>query len=89
MQSLQKTSLGLSRAAFAAQKAVPVMAAPARQNSVLRSLYRTVFKRNITYVTYIFAGAVVLEAVYGTVFDGLWRSINKGVSFCRIRNNSF
>lgn len=43
-----------------------------------------VFKRNLTYATYILGGAIVLEGVYGTVTDGFWNSVNKGVSAVNI-----
>lgn len=41
--------------------------------------YNLVFKRNVTYITYIVTGAVVLEVVYGKVTDGFWNSVNNGV----------
>ena len=43
-------------------------------------LYNLVFKRNVTYVSYIFAGAIMLEVAFGGVTDGIWNGMNKGVS---------
>ena len=43
-------------------------------------LYNLVFKRNVTYVSYIFAGAIMLEVAFGGVMDGIWNGMNKGVS---------
>jgi hypothetical protein len=44
-------------------------------------LYNNVWRKsNIFYLTYIFAGCVVLEAVYGFATNALWESANRGVS---------
>jgi hypothetical protein len=44
----------------------------------LGTLYKTVFKRNITYVTYVMVGAVVAESVWGKTFDAMWSASNQG-----------
>jgi len=46
-------------------------------------VYNLVFKRNLTYITYVVVGAITLEVVYGAVTDGFWGSVNKGVRGCR------
>ena len=44
-------------------------------------LYNNVWRKsNIFYVTYIFAGCVVIEAVYGTLTNAIWESANRNVS---------
>lgn len=58
------------------QAALPVRAA---SSAASNPVTRTILSSNVTYVSYIFVGAVVLEAVYGTVTEGIWNSINKGV----------
>jgi hypothetical protein len=42
--------------------------------------YQFIFKRNVTYIAYIVAGAVVLEGVFGTVSKSFWDAKNAGVS---------
>jgi hypothetical protein len=39
-----------------------------------------VFKRNLTYATYILVGAIGLELVYGKATDAFWAASNSGVS---------
>eukprot|EP00638_Chattonella_subsalsa_P006208 CAMPEP_0117755682 /NCGR_PEP_ID=MMETSP0947-20121206/13597_1 /TAXON_ID=44440 /ORGANISM="Chattonella subsalsa, Strain CCMP2191" /LENGTH=66 /DNA_ID=CAMNT_0005575063 /DNA_START=179 /DNA_END=382 /DNA_ORIENTATION=+ len=41
-------------------------------------MYNTVWKSNITYITYILAGCVALEVVYGKTTDFIWETANKG-----------
>lgn len=38
------------------------------------------FKRNLTYATYILVGAIGLELVYGKATDAFWAASNSGVS---------
>ncbi len=57
-----------------------------RQASTVGSVaYNTLFRRNATYATYIFGGAIILEAVYGNVLEGMWATVNKGVSLKKER----
>lgn len=62
------------------------MAGPARPistaagNNVYRTLYQSVFKSNIAYLTYVFAGAIALEWVYSKGIDTAWEISNSGVS---------
>ena len=44
-------------------------------------LGKTLFRGNVTYVSYIVAGCVVAEAIYGTVLDGFWNARNHGRTF--------
>jgi Trk-type K+ transport system membrane component len=46
----------------------------------VHALYKTVFRSNIGYMTYIFVGAIALEYVYTSAIDGLWNGFNSGVS---------
>lgn len=64
------------------QRTLPVARVHARQSStVARFLYNNVWRKsNAMYITYILAGCVALEFVYGGVTDYLWNSANKGVS---------
>lgn len=47
--------------------------------STLKTLYSTVFKSNITYLTYVFVGAIALEFVYSNAVDTAWEVANRGV----------
>lgn len=49
--------------------------------SALATAYSAIGASNVTYVSYIVGGVIVLEAVYGTVTDGIWSSMNKGRTF--------
>lgn len=48
-------------------------------NNVYRTLYQNVFKSNIAYLTYVFAGAIALEWVYSKGIDTAWEISNSGV----------
>lgn len=68
--------------------AIPRVAAavPARSASSMGSnFYRYVARSNVTYVSYIIGGAILLEAIYGKTLDGLWNGLNSGVRICRPR----
>jgi hypothetical protein len=54
-------------------------ASTASSSTVGSTVYNVLFRRNVTYATYIFGGAIVLEAVYGNVLEGTWAALNKGV----------
>lgn len=60
-------------------------AAPARPistaggNNLYRTLYQNIFKSNIAYLTYVFAGAIALEWVYSKGIDTAWAISNRGV----------
>ena len=60
--------------------AASASAASPATGGVANLLGKTLFRGNVTYLSYIFGGAVVLELVYGTVLDGLWNGLNRGVS---------
>ena len=42
--------------------------------------FSIVSKRNITYISYIVVGAIVLEVAFGSVMDKAWLAMNGGVS---------
>jgi hypothetical protein len=48
--------------------------------STLKTLYSTVFRSNITYLTYVFVGAIALDTVYSKGVDTAWEIANSGVS---------
>mmetsp|Transcript_10265 Transcript_10265/g.14568 ORF Transcript_10265/g.14568 Transcript_10265/m.14568 type:complete len:104 (-) Transcript_10265:128-439(-) len=52
-----------------------------RPSSTLHKAYEHIFKKNITYVTYIVGGCVILELLYGKLIDNIWDSVNKGKQF--------
>lgn len=78
MQRVAARALAVPRAVSAATAASAAVA-PARAMSTAGTAYKLVFRRNVTYISYIIGGAIVLEAVYGTVTDGIWNSLNAGV----------
>lgn len=55
------------------------MSTAAAGNNVYRTLYQNVFKSNIAYLTYVFAGAIALEWVYSKGIDAAWEISNSGV----------
>jgi len=70
-----------ARATSQLSRSLPASAVQARSLSVPRFLYNNVWRKsNAMYITYILAGCVVLEGVYGGVTNYLWESANKGVS---------
>jgi len=48
--------------------------------SIYKTLYSTIFRSNIAYLTYIIGGAIVLEYVYSGAIDAAWSAANRGVS---------
>jgi len=80
---MQRATLTASRVASAAAKAAPACSAAssrAASTSLSSTAYNVVFKRNVTYISYIVVGAVVLDAAYGSTLDSLWSAKNRGVS---------
>ena len=55
--------------------------ASAASPSPAQVLGKTLFRSNVTYVSYIFAGCIVAEAIYGTVLDGVWNTMNRGRTY--------
>lgn len=51
-------------------------------NSIPHQLYQNVWKKsNVFYITYIVAGCVIGEAIYGSVTNFIWDSVNYGVTY--------
>ena len=51
-------------------------------NGIPRMLMQNVWRKSTgLYVTYIVAGCVVVETVYGGLTSTLWNLTNRGVSF--------
>jgi len=48
-------------------------------NGISSAAYNLVFRRNITYATYIFGGALIMELTFGSIMDNIWNTMNKGV----------
>jgi hypothetical protein len=74
---------------FRALRAVPVKKVAAQRNvaGLSEALYNNLWKKsNISYITYIVTGCVVLEAVYGKVTNFIWESYNYGVSLLFFSN---
>jgi hypothetical protein len=62
---------------------------PAKKMSISKKLYENVWgKSTIFYISYVLAGAVVLEAVYGGVTNYIWESVNYGVRKFRLISSS-
>ena len=52
----------------------------AHASSLPTFLYNNVWRKsNVFYVTYIFAGCVLLELVYGSLTNIVWETANRGV----------
>ena len=46
---------------------------------VSKFLYHKVWRKsNIIYVTYVIAGAMVFEVLFGSTVEGLWKMSNRG-----------
>ncbi len=80
------TAAAVPRTAFfaagAPASAAPAGARAASTSSTLGNLaYQLVFKRNVVYVSVVFFGAIVFDAVFGSVMKGAWRSMNHGRLF--------
>ena len=56
-------------------------ASSASSSGVASLLGKTIFRGNLTYVTYILGGCIILEGIYGTVLDGFWNSVNHGRTY--------
>lgn len=82
MQRAVLTTARLAGGLVASPAAIPAASARAASTKAASSLYKFVFSRNITYAAYIVSGAIVLETFYGSTLDGLWNTMNKGVSCC-------
>jgi hypothetical protein len=55
--------------------------ASSSSSSLATMLYENVWRKsNVFYVTYIAAGCVILEVIYGSATNFLWESANRGVS---------
>eukprot|EP00635_Sarcinochrysidales_sp_CCMP3193_P003976 CAMPEP_0118892566 /NCGR_PEP_ID=MMETSP1166-20130328/2117_1 /TAXON_ID=1104430 /ORGANISM="Chrysoreinhardia sp, Strain CCMP3193" /LENGTH=95 /DNA_ID=CAMNT_0006831305 /DNA_START=86 /DNA_END=373 /DNA_ORIENTATION=+ len=62
-----------------ARARLPVMVARRRMaTSYVDSFYKTALKSNLSHVTFVVAGAIVFEALYGYGTEALWDSMNKG-----------
>jgi hypothetical protein len=61
--------------------ATPSASSSSSSSGVASFLGKTIFRGNLTYVTYILGGCIILEGIYGTVLDGFWNSVNHGRTF--------
>lgn len=69
-----------SRLVSAAPRGVRAMSTAAGGRTAGSLFYNLVAKRNVTYITYVLTGSVVLGAVYGDATEAFWNAANKGVS---------
>jgi hypothetical protein len=75
---IRKSLPQVGRAAFRQQNAKMSGGLP-------HALYNNVWKKsNVSYLTYIVVGCVVVEAVYGSVTNYIWDTYNYGVSDCEL-----
>lgn len=85
-----------ARLGVAARAATPVMrtavvpsraAAPVRSytgrapDGVLEQMYHVLLKKNVNFIMFILAGAVVMETVYGGIGNSLWTAVNYGKTY--------
>ncbi|EWM27589.1 ubiquinol cytochrome c reductase subunit qcr9 [Nannochloropsis gaditana] len=59
-------------------------ASPGGSGAFVHTLYRNVFRSNIAYLTYVFAGAIVVEWVYSKGIDTAWEISNRGKLFHQV-----
>lgn len=50
-----------------------------RPMSTMDKFYKTALKSNISHVTFVVAGAIVFEVIYGYGTEALWEKTNQGV----------
>ena len=69
-------------ATTSARFARPAMAVAQKRNlSVPNMMMNTVWRKSTgMYITYIVAGCIVLEGIYGGVTTTIWNTMNHGVS---------
>lgn len=69
---------------FRTLRSLPIKRVTAQRNvaGLSEALYNGLWKKsNITYITYIVTGCVVLEVLYGKLTTFVWDSYNYGVSY--------
>ena len=83
MQSLRRGATGLAGVGMKSGAAARAASSSATAVGGLpRALYNNVWRKsNILYITYIVAGCVVIEVVYGSATNAIWEGRNKGVRF--------
>jgi hypothetical protein len=53
-------------------------------------LYQTIWRKsNILYITYVVAGCIVLEGVYGFATTSIWNTLNSGKLYHQIDWSKF
>ena len=67
-----------------------VRSASSAAAGVPQQLYQNVWRKsNILYVTYIVAGCVAIEILYGGLTNGIWDAANKGKLYKQIDWSKF
>ena len=79
---MQRAALFTARRACQAAPNCVAAGSRAASNSAAGTLYNVVFKKNVTYISYILVGAIVLDSIYGSTLDGVFNGINSGVRTC-------
>ena len=62
-----------------ARVATRPLAAPARRPMSYDAFYKSALKSNMSQVTFVVAGAVIFEVVYGMGTEAMWSRANEGV----------
>ena len=62
-----------------ARVAARPLAAPARRPMSYDAFYKSALKSNMSQVTFVVAGAVIFEVVYGMGTEAMWSRANEGV----------
>ena len=82
--SFRRVGLGFANVGKRLQTPVQrLRAASSTTSSVPAQLMTNVWRKsNILYITYVIAGCVVLEGIYGSFTNAVWDTYNSGVSTC-------
>ncbi|CAM9366397.1 unnamed protein product [Heterosigma akashiwo] len=88
MNSLFRSGLAASRG-LARPSTRAIVGQRFNSTNPLKVMYNTVWKSNITYITYILAGCVALETVYGGATEFVWEQANKGKLYHQVDWSKF
>ena len=78
--SILRFSRGVRNVKPVIQKAAMSSSSAKMVDAIPQQLYKSVWRKsNIMYITYIVAGCVVIEIVYGGITNRIWESKNSGV----------
>ncbi|KAJ1390083.1 hypothetical protein B484DRAFT_409113 [Ochromonadaceae sp. CCMP2298] len=67
------------------RRQAPAQASRRSNSSIPSTLYNNVWRKsNVLYITYIVAGCVVIEGIYGSFTSMIWDSYNSGKLYKQI-----